>query len=71
MKDIYEVLYQKETDLARVRVEIDSLIIAARVLAEDDAGLLDQNTIPDAQSRKPAQKANSPESAAADVKLSG
>jgi hypothetical protein len=35
MKDAYEVLYKKEADLARVRREIDSLTIAARLLVDD------------------------------------
>jgi hypothetical protein len=35
MKDAYEVLYQKEADLLRVRQEIESLRIAAPLL--DDA----------------------------------
>ena len=36
MKDAYEVLQQKQTDLARVRKEIDSLNIVARLLSDDD-----------------------------------
>jgi hypothetical protein len=35
MKDAYEVLYQKEADLARVRQEIESLKIVASLLAEE------------------------------------
>jgi hypothetical protein len=35
MKDAYEVLYQKEADLARVRQEVESLRIAASLLNED------------------------------------
>jgi len=35
MKDAYEVLYQKEADLARVRQEVESLRVAASLLAED------------------------------------
>lgn len=36
MKNAYEVLYKKETDLARVREEIESLKIAASLLGEED-----------------------------------
>jgi hypothetical protein len=36
MKDAYEVLHQKQMDLARVRKEIDSLNLAARLLSDDD-----------------------------------
>jgi len=35
MKDAYEVLYQKEADLARVRQEVESLRIAASLLNDD------------------------------------
>ena len=35
MKDAYEVLYQKEVDLARVRQEVESLRISASLLAEE------------------------------------
>ena len=37
MKDVFDVLHQKQADLARVRLEVDSLRIAAPLLAEDDA----------------------------------
>jgi hypothetical protein len=43
MKDAYEVLQQKEADLARVRKEIDSLNIVARLLSKE--GICD-NAIP-------------------------
>ena len=36
MKDVYLILRQKESDLARLRVEIDSLRLVAPLLAEDD-----------------------------------
>jgi hypothetical protein len=36
MKDAYEVLQQKQMDLARVRKEIDSLNLVARLLSDDD-----------------------------------
>ena len=35
MKDAYEVLYQKEADLVRVRQEVESLRIAASLLADE------------------------------------
>ena len=35
MKDAYEVLQQKEADLARVRHEIASLQVAASLLSDD------------------------------------
>lgn len=35
MKNAYEVLQQKETDLARVRHEIESLRIVASLLSEE------------------------------------
>ena len=35
MKDAYELLHQKESDLARVRKEIESLNLVAPLLAED------------------------------------
>jgi hypothetical protein len=35
MKDVYEVLHQKEADLARVRREIESLHLVASLLSDD------------------------------------
>ena len=35
MKDAYEVLQQKEADLARVRHEIESLQVVASLLSDD------------------------------------
>lgn len=61
MKDAYEVLYQKESDVARLRKEVESLNIAAQLLADDDLSFLDPSRVPDGQGRKPAQKATSPE----------
>jgi hypothetical protein len=57
MKDAYEVLYKKEADLARVRQEIESLTIAAQLLADDNLSFFDPGKAPD---RKPAQMAVSP-----------
>lgn len=61
MKDAYEVLYQKESDLARVRKEIESLTIAAQLLGDADVSFFDPSKVPDGQSKKPAQKATVPE----------
>ena len=61
MKDAFEVLYQKESDLARVRKEIQSLTIAAQLLGDDDLSFFDPTPVHDGQSRKPAQKATSPQ----------
>ena len=36
MKDPYELLHQKEAELARVRKEVQSLNIVARLLADDE-----------------------------------
>jgi len=36
MKDAYEVLKQKETDLARVRHEIESLRIVSSLLSDEE-----------------------------------
>ena len=60
MKDAYDVLHQKEADLARVRKEIKSLTLAAQLLADDDLSFFDPATVPDGQNRKPTQKATSP-----------
>jgi hypothetical protein len=38
MKNAYEVLNEREAELARVRKEIESLSIVARLLADDDDG---------------------------------
>jgi hypothetical protein len=61
MKDGYEVLYQKESDLARVRKEVESLALAAQLLADDELSSIEPGSPPNGQSRKPVQKANSPE----------
>lgn len=36
MKNAYEVLHQKEAELARIRKQVESLHIAATLLAEND-----------------------------------
>lgn len=61
MKDAYEVLYQKEVDLARVRREIESLTIAAPLLADDVLNFGDPDSVPDEQSRRPSRKEVSPQ----------
>jgi hypothetical protein len=63
MKDAYEVLYKKEADLARVRREIDSLTLAARLLLVDD-GISDGNGARVAQEKKSVRSVTSPEPAA-------
>lgn len=60
MRDAYEVLYHKEADLARVRREIESLTIAATLLADDVLSFVHLDGPPDEQNRKPSQKAVSP-----------
>jgi hypothetical protein len=62
MKDACEVLYKKEADLARVRREIDSLTIAARLLVDD--GISDGNGATVAQEKKSVRSVTSPEPAA-------
>ena len=57
MKDAFEVLYQKEADLARLRREIDSLTIAAPLLADDALRFVSPDSLLDEQNRKPSQKA--------------
>jgi hypothetical protein len=49
MKDAYEVLYQKEADLVRVRQEVESLRIVASLL-NDDASADDPGQSSDGQS---------------------
>ena len=68
MKDAYEVLYQKEADLARLRKEIDSLTMTAQLLADDDLSFFAPATVPQEQGRKPAQKATSPDPTGTDGK---
>jgi hypothetical protein len=56
MKDAYEVLYQKETDLVRVRQEVESLRVAASLLS-DDTTLAGEGESPESQEKKPAENA--------------
>jgi len=66
MKDAFEVLYRKEADLARVRREIESLTIAALLLADEALSSVSPDNAPEEQSRKPSQKAVSAEPMAAE-----
>ena len=61
MKDAYEVLYQKEADLARVHQEVESLKIAASLLS-DEATPSSQGESSDQQEKKPAENAIAPQS---------
>ena len=57
MKDAYEVLYHKEAALTRVRREIESLTIAAPLLADEVLSLVHPDGARDEENRKPSQKA--------------
>ena len=59
MKDAYELLYQKEADLVRVRQEIESLKITAELLGDDQTSE-DPAPVSDALDKKPAEAAMSP-----------
>ena len=55
MKDAYELLHQKEADLARVRKEIESLKIVASLLTDDaDRTTPDAAPMSDETSKKPS-----------------
>jgi hypothetical protein len=60
MRNAYEVLYQKEAELVRVRRELASLTIAASLLDDGDLSFFDPSKAADGQSKKPAEKATSP-----------
>jgi hypothetical protein len=62
MKNAYEVLYQREADLTRVRREIESLTIAASLLADDESSFFDPGMGPEGQNKKRAEKVISPPS---------
>ena len=57
MKDAYEVLYQKEADLVRVRQEVESLRVAASLLGDDETLAGDS----EASEKKPAENALVPQ----------
>jgi hypothetical protein len=69
MKDVYEVLYQKEADLSRVRKEIESLTLSVELLADDNVSFPDPDPVPDEQNKKPAQNTTSLEPTGTDLKL--
>jgi hypothetical protein len=56
MKDAYEVLYQKEADLIRVRQEVECLRITASLLS-DDASADDPGQSPERHPGKPPESA--------------
>lgn len=56
MKDAYEVLYQKEADLARVRQEVESLTLAASLLADDHLSYFVPEATTEVPGKKPAEK---------------
>ena len=58
MKDAYEVLYQKEADLVRVRQEVESLRVAASLLGDDET-VPGEGETPD---KKPAENELAPQS---------
>ncbi len=53
MRDAYEVLYQKEADLVRVRQEVESLRVAALLLSDEDNGL----QVEELQPKRPSEPA--------------
>ena len=64
MKNAFEVLYEREADLARVRREVESLTIVASMLSEDESSFFDPGTGPEGQNKKRAEKVISPPSGA-------
>lgn len=63
MKDAYEVLYKKEAELDRVRKEIDSLHLTAKLLADGELDLSDDGAVLAEQERKPVQSVSASEAA--------
>ena len=57
MKDAYEVLYQKEADLFRVRQEVEGLRVVASLLADDASAEDDQGPRTDNRVKRPAEAA--------------
>ena len=52
MKDAYELLRQKEMEIARVKREIAALVLVAPLLSEENAAVpssSSQRTVPDSQ----------------------
>jgi hypothetical protein len=63
MKDINEVLRQKELDLARVEAEVEALRVAAALLSDDhQASEDDKSTLPSHPIRLPQAVNASPQS---------
>ena len=62
MKNAFEVLYEREADLARVRREVESLTIVASLLAENESSFFDPSIGPEGQNKKRAEKVASPPS---------
>jgi hypothetical protein len=56
MRDAYEVLYQKEADLVRVRQEVESLRITASLLGDDD----NASGVAEPQPKRPSEPAFEP-----------
>jgi hypothetical protein len=52
MKNAYELLEQKEADLARVRREIESLRLVSTLLSDNDAGESDPTRKRDSSTEK-------------------
>ena len=62
MKNAFEVLYEREADLARVRREVESLTMVASLLAEDESSFFDPSMSPEAKNKKGAEKVAFPPS---------
>jgi hypothetical protein len=72
MKDAFQVLQQKETELARVRKEIESLNIVAPLLDEEDRDADNADTASEYSGRIPPGSATvmtSPQAESADADL--
>lgn len=68
MKDIYEILRQKELDVSRLQREVEALRVAAPLLLPDrEAEDHNQPTLPDSAAPQPIdmQVANNPQQAQA------
>jgi len=58
MKDAYQVLQQKEGDLARVRKEIESLTIVAALLADSEGSSDDPGSTCGDSNKRPSSSAS-------------
>jgi hypothetical protein len=70
MKDAYQVLYEKETDLTRVRQEIESLKIVASLL-DDEPSPGGSGESSEDLGKKPAGSAEEQTSVQPDLKVTG